>query len=45
MSACGDLPKRLSVDSVLLAYLLGEDLADLVEEAFCPPAGRSTSPG
>ncbi len=33
MDVCGDLPERLSIDtSVLLAYLLGEDLADLVEE-------------
>ncbi len=33
MSACENLPRRLSIDSsVIIAYLLGEDLADLVEE-------------
>ena len=33
MSICADLPRKLSIDtSVLLTYLLGEDLADLVEE-------------
>ena len=35
MSACRNLPERLSIDSsVLLAYLLGEDLADLIEECI-----------